>query len=82
MENIRLKLAKVRQARLSWHGHTLRLDEGNNVKQMKRMKVRGTRAKGRSIMRWMDNIRHDMNKRGLRETPKTGKQMEADGAEP
>ena len=38
------------------------MDEGNKVKQTIKMEVRGTRAKGRPGMRWMDNIRHDMNK--------------------
>ena len=32
------------------------------MKQTMKMEVRGTRAKGRSNMRWMHNIRHDMNK--------------------
>ena len=38
------------------------MDEGNKVKQTMKMEVRGTRAKGRPRMRWMDNIRHDISK--------------------
>ena len=45
------------------------------MKQAMKIEVKGTRAKGRLRMRWMDNIRLDMNKCGLEEqseTPKTG----------
>ena len=37
------------------------------VMQTMKMEVRGTRGKGRPRMRWMDNMRHDMNKCGLEE---------------
>ena len=37
---------KARRARLRWYGHILKMDEGNRVKQMMEMEVRGTRAKG------------------------------------
>ena len=43
------------------------MDVGNKVKQTMKMEVRGTWEKGRPRMRWMDNIRHDMNKCGLEE---------------
>ena len=59
MENITLK------TRLRWYG--LGMGEENKVKQTMKMKVKGTRAKGRPSMRWMDNIRHDMDKCGLEE---------------
>ena len=48
------------KARLRWHEHILRRD--NKVKQTMKMGVRGTEAKGRPRMRWMDNIRREMNK--------------------
>ena len=41
------------------------MDEENKVKPSTKMDVRGTEAKGRPRMRWMDNIKHDMNKCGL-----------------
>ena len=43
------------------------MDEENNVKQTMKMEVRSTRAKGRPRIRWMYNMRHDMNKCGLDE---------------
>ena len=41
------------------------MEKENKVKQTMKMEVRGARAKGRPRMRWMDNIRHDMNKCSL-----------------
>ena len=35
---------KARQARLCWYGHILRSAEGNKVKQMMKMVLRGTQA--------------------------------------
>ena len=62
-ENIKWK---ARQASLHWHGrtHSGCLDLGSKMKQTMKMEARGTRGEG---MWWMDNIRHDMNKRGLEE---------------
>ena len=31
---------------IRWHGHMLRMDEGNKAKQTTKMEVNGTRAKG------------------------------------
>ena len=64
VENITFK---ARQSRLRWYGHTLRMDERNKVKQIMKIEVRGNRARGRPRLRWMDNIRHDMNACGLEE---------------
>ena len=41
------------------------MDEENNLKQTMKLEVRGTLAKGRQHMRWMDNIRHVISKCGL-----------------
>ena len=62
----------ARPVRLRWYVHILWMDEGNNVKQMMKMEVGGTRAKGRPRMRWMDNIRHNMNKCSLEMTKRGG----------
>ena len=47
VENMTLK---ARQAMFHWYGHILQMDEGNKVKQMMKMEVRGTRGKGRPRM--------------------------------
>ena len=64
VEHVRLN---AMQARLRRSGHIIWLDEGNGVKETMKMKARGTRAKGRPRMRWMDNIRPGMDKYGLEE---------------
>ena len=45
LENFTLK---ARQTTLRWYGWTLSLVEGNKVKQTVKMKVRGTRVKGKT----------------------------------
>ena len=64
---------------LHWYGHILWLGRENKVKQTMKMEVRG--AKGRPRIRWMDNIRHDMNTcedgGGIRQ-----EKTEEDGTEP
>ena len=64
VENIILKAG---QTKLYWYANILWMDDGNKVKHTMKMEVRGNQAKGRPRMRWMDNIRHDMNMCGLEE---------------
>ena len=45
----------------------MRMEEENKVKRTMKMDVGGTEAKGRPRTMWMNNIRRDMNKRGLEE---------------
>ena len=50
-----------------WRGMDTRFEDGRIIclKQTLKMEVRGTMGKGRPGMRWMDNIRHEMNECGL-----------------
>ena len=70
----------MRQDRLRRYGHIPRIQEGNKVKQTMKMEVRGTQAKGRPRMRWMDNIRHDMTKCGLEERDTQAGKVEEGGS--
>ena len=58
--------SRVRTARLRWFGHVKRM-ENTWVKRVWEMEVNGRRARGRPTLRWMDNIRKDMQIRGVRE---------------
>ena len=49
------------------------MDEGKKVIETMKMEVRGTQAKGRPRMRWMDNIRRDTSKCGLEEGDAQGR---------
>ena len=53
--------ARIRTARLRWYGHVRRMEENNWE-----MEVDGRRARGRPVLRWMDNIRQDIRVHGLR----------------
>ena len=57
-------LDKVRQARLRWYGHLVQISGDNKVWKME---VEGSRPRGRPRKRWMENLRDDMEKSGLRE---------------
>ena len=65
-ENIRKELGvndineKVKEIRMRWYGHVLRMDDGNPVKEVMHTEVEGKRPRGRPRKRWKDNI----NKRG------------------
>ncbi|XP_064089918.1 uncharacterized protein LOC135203915 [Macrobrachium nipponense] len=59
-----VKIAEViREARLRWNGHVLRMDEG--VKRAWEEPVRGRRSRGRQRFRWRDKEKEDMERRGL-----------------
>ena len=64
VENI---ITKVRQSRLRWYGHLLRMEEGNAVKKMWETEIDGRRPRGRPLKRWKENVKEDMGLAGLRE---------------
>ena len=59
---------------LRWYGHTIKMDEMNNVKQTKKKKMRAMQVKKNQRITWMNDVRHDTNDCGLKTktTPKTG----------
>ena len=66
-ENIRKELGvndineKVKEIRMRWYGHVLRMDDGNPVKEVMHTEVEGKRPRGRPRKRWKDNIKGDMH---------------------
>ena len=48
---------KVREIRMRWHGHVVRMEEANPVKKVMNMEIEGTRPRGRPRKRWKDNVR-------------------------
>ena len=55
----------IREARLRWCGHVLRMDGGERVRRAWEEPVRGRRSRGRQRIRWRDKVRDDMERRGL-----------------
>ena len=54
----------LRSHRLWWAGHVERAGEGV-LKQVREMKVEGTRKKGRPRLTWQELVRKDMREVGL-----------------
>ena len=54
----------LRSHRLRWTGHVERAGEGV-LKQVREMKVEGTRKKGRPRLTWQELVRKDMREVGL-----------------
>ena len=57
IENIK---DKVRETRMRWFGHVVRMDDKNTVKQTMLMAVPGKRPRGRPRKRWRENIKEDL----------------------
>ena len=55
----------IREARLRWCGHVLRMDGEEGVKRAWEEPVRGRRSRGRQRIRWRDKVKDDMERRGL-----------------
>ena len=51
---------KVRETRLRWYGHVMRMNEENPTKKTVNKEVEGRRTRGRPRKRWRDNIPEDM----------------------
>ena len=66
-ENIRKKLGvndineKVREIRMRWYGHVMRMEDVNPVREIMEKQFEGTRPRGRPRGRWKDNVRKDMD---------------------
>ncbi|PME06485.1 hypothetical protein A8A06_13560 [Escherichia coli] len=58
---------KVREARLRWFGHVQRRDSGYIGQRMLKMELPGRRRRGRPQRRFMDVVKEDMQRVGVRE---------------
>ena len=55
----------IRESRLRWFGHVLRMDDEEGVKKALEEPVRGRRSRGRQRIRWRDKVKDDMERKGL-----------------
>ena len=55
----------IKARRLRWAGHVGRMEEGRNAFKMLTGKPTGKRSLGRPKHRWADNIRMDLEERGI-----------------
>ncbi|XP_064101858.1 uncharacterized protein LOC135212417 [Macrobrachium nipponense] len=55
----------IRDSRLRWYGHVLRMDDEEGVRRDWEEPVRGRRPRRRQKIRWRDKVKEDMERRGL-----------------
>jgi hypothetical protein len=65
-----IRLMKSR--RMRWSGHVARMGEKRNAYRLLVRKPEGKRPIGRPRLRWVDNIRMDLGKRGWGDVDWTG----------
>ena len=52
---------KVREIRMRWYGHVMRMEEESPIKKVMNYKIEGKRPRGRPRKRWKDNVKQDMD---------------------
>ena len=55
----------ISQARLRWYGHVQRMDEERTAKTWLNRRVEGNRMRGRPRKRWEDQVRKEVEERGV-----------------
>jgi len=56
----------MRKRRLQWYGHVQRRNNEEDIRYVTELKILGKRKRGRPKQRWMDTIRDDMKRWGLK----------------
>jgi len=53
-------VADVKEKRLEWIGHVVRMDQGKIVKKIFESKPQGSRRRGRPTIRWLEDVEKDV----------------------
>ena len=56
----------IKIGRLEWIGHVIRMNETRSVKNIFEGKLEGRRGRGRSRLRWIDNVEDDLRELGVK----------------
>ena len=59
---------KMREGRLRWYGHVMRRDQEYVRRKMMEMELLGKRKRGRPKRRFLDVVKEDIEKVGVKET--------------
>jgi hypothetical protein len=52
--------------RLEWIGRVIRMNETRSVKKIFEGKIEGRRGRGRTRLRWIDDVEDDLRKLGVK----------------
>ena len=66
---------KMREGRLRWYGHVMRRDQEYVARKMMEMELPGKRRRGRPNRRFLDAVKEDMKKVGVKETDVEDRKM-------
>ena len=56
----------IKIRRLEWLGHFIRMNETRSVKKIVEGKLEGRRGRGRPRLRWIDGVKDDLRKLGVK----------------
>ena len=56
----------IKSIRIAWLGHVMRMDDKRTSKRILDWRRIGTRIRGRSRKRWIEDIKEDMETMGIR----------------
>ena len=56
----------IKIRRLEWIGHIIRMNETRSVKKIFEGKLEGRRGRGRPSLRWIDDVKDDLRKLGVK----------------
>jgi hypothetical protein len=56
----------IKIQRLEWLGHMVRMNETRSVKKIFERKLEGRRGRGRSRLRWINDVEDDLRKLGMK----------------
>jgi len=59
-----MSIIKIR--RLEWLGHVVRMNETRSVKTIFEGKLEGRRGRGRTRLRWINDVEEDLRKLGVK----------------
>lgn len=59
-------VATIKAARIRWAGHLWRMEDSRGVKKICQGNIEGRRSQGRPRKRWMDCVKDDLKKLGIR----------------
>jgi len=59
-------VANIKKKRFGWIGYVVRIDQGRTIKKILKSKPEGSRRRGRSRMRWLEDVDKDLREKKVK----------------